>query len=151
MNVEKKTITANGKEYSFLKPFPITIVNIEKQSYVNGEFSNDKYEDALLRMVSRDLKKEDLVKFVGTEVVLENGIKLQPLQITYKQYMNMISTFNKDDATKIVTNFLSICDVKDIKPEDLSMNDIYAIFDAYATLYDKTELNRVIEEIATFR
>lgn len=151
MNMDGKVITVNGKEYKFLKPFPIDVVNVEKQSYVNGEFSKEKYQDGILRLVSKSLKKEDLVKFNGKPVTLENGVKLEPLEIPYKQYSKMLDSFQKDDATKVVKNFLSICNMSELKVEDLTMADIYNIFDAYASLYDSSELERVIAEVADFR
>ena len=151
MDIEKKVIKIGDKEYAFLKPYPITLVNVEKQSLVNGEISIDRYEDGLLRLVSKDIKKENLVKFVGVKVVLENGKELTPNQIPYSQYVKLLNNFEKDDAEKIVKNFLMICNSSEIKPEELTTDDIYAIFDSYSSLYDRTELDRVLSEIASFR
>lgn len=151
MDIEKKVIKIGDKEYAFLKPYPITLVNVEKQSLVNGEISIDRYEDGLLRLVSKDIKKENLVKFVGAKVVLENGKELTPNQIPYSQYVKLLNNFEKDDAEKIVKNFLMICNSSEIKPEELTTDDIYAIFDSYSSLYDRTELDRVLSEIASFR
>lgn len=151
MDIEKKVIKIGDKEYAFLKPYPITLVNVEKQSLVNGEISIDRYEDGLLRLVSKDIKKENLVKFVGAKVVLGNGKELIPNQIPYSQYVKLLNNFEKDDAEKIVKNFLMICNSSEIKPEELTTDDIYAIFDSYSSLYDRTELDRVLSEIASFR
>ena len=151
MDIEKKVIKIGDKEYAFLKPYPITLVNVEKQSLVNGEISIDRYEDGLLRLVSKDIKKENLVKFVGVKVVLENGKELTPNQIPYSQYVKLLNNFEKDDAEKIVKNFLMICNSSEIKPEELTTDDIYVIFDSYSSLYDRTELDRVLSEIASFR
>lgn len=151
MDIEKKVIKIGDKEYAFLKPYPITLVNVEKQSLVNGEISIDRYEDGLLRLVSKDIKKENLVKFVGAKVILENGKELTPNQIPYSQYVKLLNNFEKDDAEKIVKNFLMICNSSEIKPEELTTDDIYAIFDSYSSLYDRTELDRVLSEIASFR
>lgn len=151
MDIEKKVIKIGDKEYAFLKPYPITLVNVEKKSYINGKFSRDRYEDELLRLVSKDLKKENLVKFIGNKVVLENGTELIPIQIPYSQFSKMLSTFEDDDAVTIVKNFLSICNASEIKPEELTTDDIYKIFESYGELYDKTELDRVIDELNSFR
>lgn len=151
MDIEQKIIKINDKDYKFLKPYPITIVNIEKRCYNNGVFDPDRYETELLALVSKSLKRDDMVVYTGKKVKLDSGMELEPIQIPYKQYAKMMASYQTDDATKLVQNFLTICNANEIKPEDLSMDDIYNIMEAYVSLYDRTELDRVISEITTFR
>lgn len=151
IEIQKLVINVKGKDYTILKPYPITIANIEKKAYVGGSFDIGRYEDGLLRLVSKDLKKEDLVKFTPTVVELDNGVVLTPCDISYKQYESMIKTFANDDMTTIVKNYFAICGNTVTKPEELTSDDIDNILDAYISLYDKTELNEVLDQLQSFR
>lgn len=150
IGIEGLKIKVKDKEYNILKPYPITIANIEKKSYINGVFDIGRYEDELLRLISRDLKKQDLVSFTPKSVELDNGVVLTPCEISYEQYEKMLKTFSSDDMTKIVNNFFTICGNSAIKPEELTKDDIYNIANAYVELYDKSELDNVLDQLTKF-
>ena len=149
MDMEKIIININGVDYEFLKPFPITMVNIEKKCAQSKNFVAT-YEDEILKLINKKLRKEDLVTFSGKDVTLSSGIVLSPMTISYRDYEKMVAKFEEEDAVKIVKNYLEICGQDKLDINSLTKEDIYAIMDAYTSLYDRTVLNDVLERMSTF-
>lgn len=149
-DLTKVTITVAGKEYAFLKPYPIYMVELERQSFKDGKYSAISYENALLKMVSKDIKKDDLVKFVGKPLTLSSGVVLTPAQIPFEQYEKMIVTVHDDNIITTVQNFLSICGNSVVDLNKLTKEDVYEILDAYTGLYDRTELDDVLTKLTSF-
>lgn len=149
MDMEKIVINIKGVDYEFLKPFPITMVNIEKKCAQSKNFVAT-YEDEILKLINKKLRKEDLVTFSGKDITLSNGIVLSPMTISYRDYEKMVAKFEEEDAVKIVKNYLEICGQDKLDINSLTKEDIYAIMDAYTSLYDRTVLNDVLERMSTF-
>lgn len=150
MTMEKVVITIQGKEYGFLKPAPIDIVEIERKSYQDGNFNPIAYEDALLGIVSKSIQKKDLVKFNPREISLSSGVVLKPQEIPFEQYEKMIMNFSKDTVATCVTNYLTICGSPKIDIRALTKDEIYDIYNAYSELYDRGELDGILEKLSNF-
>lgn len=148
--IEKVTIKIKEKEYSFLKPAAIDIVEIERKSFANGKFNSFIYEDCLLSIVSKDINKESLVKFNGSDIELSSGVILTPQQISFKQYEKMTENVQSDNMSQSIGNYLKICGNEKIDIRSLTKEDIYKIYDAYVTLYDRSELDDVLEKLNSF-
>lgn len=154
MALEKLEIRVNGQDYTCLKPYPITLMQIEANCTRNdGTLDYDKWTDEILKLISKDIKKEDLVKYNQANVKLENGTELIPSEIPYKQY---VQDFNKlknglKDIRGIMNTYLKYCGIDKYDLDTLSYDDLWAIMDAYNKMFDETELNKVIESISTFR
>ena len=150
MSLEKVNITICGKEYSFLKPMAINMVEIERKSIVNGEFNVSAYEDQLLAMVSKFIKKEDLVKYNGAEVKLSSGETLSAKKISVKQYEDLVGGLATRPIAKTVEDFMSMCGQPKYDVSKLTKDDVYNILDACSNIYDRTELDNVIEKLSSF-
>lgn len=150
MTMEKVVITIQGKEYGFLKPAPIDIVEIERKAYQNGNFNAVAYEDALLRIVSKTLDKKDLVKFNPREIKLSSGAVLAPQEIPFDQYEKMILTFQEDTIATCITNYLNICGSPKIDIRSLTKEEVYDIYSAYVELYNRDELDEVLGKLSSF-
>lgn len=148
--IEKVTIKIKEKEYSFLKPAAIDIVEIERKSFVDGKFNSFIYEDCLLAIVSKDINKESLVKFNGDSIELSSGVVLNPQQISFKQYEKMTENIQSDNMSQSIGNYLKICGNEKIDIRSLTKEDIYKIYEAYVTLYDRSELDDVLEKLNSF-
>ena len=154
MNTDKLEITINGKDYACLRPFPITLMQIEADCTNNdGTIDWDKWTEAMLRLISKDLKVSDLVKYVETTVTLENGTVLKPEEITYKQYTKDYAQLKNGfkDIYGIMNGYLKYCGVKNYDLNTLTYKDLWAIMDAYRDMFDESELNKVLDAINTFR
>lgn len=150
MNLEKMSITICGKEYTFLRPMAIQMVEMERKSMIDGEFNMSAYEKQLLEMVSKSIKKEDLVKFVGSDITLSSGVVLSPKQISLEQYETLVDGLATRPVVNTVEDFMSMCGQSKYDISSLTKDDVYAILDACATLYDRTELDIVIEKLNSF-
>lgn len=148
--IEKATIVIKGKEYAFLKPAPIDIVEIERKSFIDGKFNTMAYEDALLAIVSKDIKKDDLVTFNGKEIELSSGVKLIPQQMPFSQYEKMLDGAQNDTVTKSINNYLAICGNTKLDVRSLTKDDVYNLYEAYMSLYDRQELDEVLEKLNSF-
>lgn len=148
--IEKATINIKGKEYAFLKPAPIDIVEIERKSFIDGKFNNSIYEDALLSIVSKEIKKDDLVAFNGQEIELSSGEKLIPQQIPFHQYEKMVENVQSDTVTKSIGNYLTICGNTKLDIRALTKDDVYNLYTAYIELYDRKELDEVLDKLNSF-
>lgn len=154
MSLDTLEIKINGKDYKFLKPFPITLMQIEADCVSDdGRLDYDKWNRSMLRLVSKELKVEDLVKYNETKVVLENGNELIPTNVSYVQYINDYRKLKKGikDIVGTVDTYLKYCGLTNYDLNTLSYKDIWAIMDAYSTMFDESELNRVLDAIDTFR
>lgn len=148
--IEKVTIKIKEKEYSFLKPAAIDIVEIERKSFVDGKFNYFIYEDCLLGMVSKEINKDTLVKFNGDSIELSSGVVLSPQQISFKQYEKMTENVQSENMSQSIGNYLKICGNEKIDIRSLTKEDIYKIYEAYVTLYDRSELDNILEELNSF-
>lgn len=154
MELEKLEIRVNGKDYVCLKPYPITLMQIEANcSKDDGALNYDKWADEMLKLISKDLNKNDLVKYKPTKVVLENGTTIEASEITYKQYTDGYDKLKNGmkDLSGVMNTYLSYCGIVNYNLGTLTRQDILNIIDAYASMFDETELTKAIEAVSTFR
>lgn len=154
MALEQLTLQINGKEYTCLKPFPITLIQIEANcTKDDGTLDYSKWVQSMLKLISKSLKVEDLVTYKPTSVKLESGEEITPKEISYTQYQKDYEKLKNGlkDIVGVVKNYVGYCGIPDMDLDTLSYSDIYSIINSYATMYDETELNQAIDKIATFR
>lgn len=154
MELEKLEIRIKGNDYVCLKPYPITLMQIEANcTKDDGTINYERWTDEMLRLISKDLKKEDLVEYKPTKVTLENGTVLEPTTITYKQYTDGYNRLKNGlkDITGIMNTYLGYCGIVKYDLSTLTFNDLWAIIEAYCGMFDESELNKAIKAVSTFR
>ncbi|MGL5712746.1 MAG: hypothetical protein ACRCX2_06985 [Paraclostridium sp.] len=149
--LEKATINIQGKEYNFIKPYACDFIDIEDHSYEEEGFNEVKFKTLLLRLVSQKIKIDDLVKIRVEDITLSSGdvIRLNP--IGYESYKKIVNEIKKFSRTSMAKEALKCAGVAgNITLNGFKYEDISALADAFYTMYDDSELDEVVDEIATF-
>lgn len=148
--LEQLSIVIKGKEYKFLKPMAINMVELERQAYKNGVFDKCAYEQGLLRMVSKELNRDDFFEFVGNESELSDGTKLKPRQISIKQYEELVGGISERPIEKTINMYFEICGIDKYDISTLTREDIYKILQECNNIYASSELDEVVDKLANF-
>lgn len=149
--LEKATIVIQGKEYNFIKPYACDLIDIEDKSYASGEFNNFEYMSGVLKLVSQKLNAEDLVIANLEPAILTNGTALPVVDIGYKKYISLVNELRPVTRTKAAKEVLKMAGVSgEINLSAYSYEDLNIMASAFYNLYDDSDLEKVVEEIATF-
>ncbi|MGL5595138.1 MAG: hypothetical protein ACRDDH_14500 [Cetobacterium sp.] len=149
--IEKATVTIKGKEYSFLKPTFVELMRIEDKAITQENVGGDFYNNEMLKLVSRDLKADDLVEFKGEPIILSSGEKLSIPKIGYGEWQKAIGTLKEFSRPDLATMALRATGVQgQITFSGFTYSDVDALAMAFFTLYDATELREVVDKISTF-
>lgn len=154
MALEKLEIRVKGKDYVCLKPFPITLMQIEADcTKDDGTLNYLKWIESMLKLISKDIDIEDLVKYNDSEITLSNQSVLKPSQITYRQYYIDYDKLNNGikDIRGVVNTYLRYCGVTGYDLDTLTYDDLVNIVRAYSEMFDESELTEVVEVFSTFR
>ena len=164
-------ITIAGKEYEFLKPKPVQLMDLEDECYKtneNGEIVLDSglYADQLIKIVDKSLVAKDFIKFNPTKIELSNGKTIEAIDIGYERYNKAKETLaRKVSRKKMAMMYIECCglhphdsltnpkaDVDEtfIVMTDLTYDDLLSLAEAFSMLYDDSELVEITETIATF-
>jgi hypothetical protein len=148
---EFKKVVLKGEEYSFLSPLPIHVMDIEDECFdEEGKYDAGKFQKECLKMISKDLKVEDLISFNDEEFVLKSGEVLKPRNIGYDRFLELQKQNKVIKRTALCSLFLSICGREDIKLETLSMDELNDMAFRFVELFDISELEKAVEVVSTF-
>ena len=148
VKIESAKIKLNGKEYTFLKPTAVEIIELQDSCLTTDGTNLLSYANGLLKWVSNDLSIQDFVKYNKKEVKLTNGEVLILPEIKYEDWFNSISkypTFSRVNYAKEALKSLGVEGKIDLS--NYSYDDISGLGLAYVELYDDSELKKVIEQI----
>lgn len=150
--IEKATITIRDKEYSFLKPTAVDIIEIEdKNMDSSGSLNIVAYNKDLLSLVSRDLKADDFVKFNKQEIEMSNGETIILPEIGYERWAKEVVEIGAFSRAKLAKRALAATGLTgDISLAEFKYNDIDGLALAFFTMYDSEELQDVVKQINTF-
>ncbi|MEG0151554.1 MAG: hypothetical protein RR744_00045 [Cellulosilyticaceae bacterium] len=149
--LEKATINIQGKEYNFIKPYACDFIDIEDQCYEEEGFNEVKFKTLLLGLVSQKIKMDDLVKLTVDEVQMSSGdmVKLNP--VDYATHKKIVGGFKKFSRTGMAKEALKCAGVTgNISLNNFTYEDVSRLADAFYGMYDDSELDEVVDEIATF-
>lgn len=152
MKIEKCTINIKGKEYNFLKPTAVDLIEIEDKCLrPDGTIDGVLYNELMLGLVSRTLNIEDLVTFVPQDVELSDGNILSIPQIPYKQWAEILAGIGSFSRIKLAKAAVASTGVSgEITLEGFKYDDINSLAMVFFGLYETDELRGVVEEISTF-
>lgn len=152
IKIEKSTIKIKGKDYNFLKPTAVDLIEIEDKCLrPDGTVDGVLYNELMLGLVSRTLKIDDLVEFVPQDVELSDGNVLSLPQIPYKQWVEILTEIGGFSRVKLAKAAIASTGVSgDITLEGFKYEDIDSLAMAFFSLYETEELREVVEEISTF-
>ncbi|MGL5050485.1 MAG: hypothetical protein ACRC6E_07625 [Fusobacteriaceae bacterium] len=150
MKIEKATIKIKGKNYTFLKPRAVDMIELEDKAIgTNGEMDFEIYSSEMIKLVAPGLTVDGLVDFVPQEIVLSSGDKIVLPEIGFTKWKAEMTKIGKFSRASLAKNALAISGVSGtISLDDFKYADIDALATGFFKLYDSTELNAVIEEIS---
>jgi hypothetical protein len=152
IKIEKCTIEIKGKKVNFLKPTAIDIIEVEDKCFgANGTINPVQYKEEMLKLISNTLKSSDLVEFVPQAVKLSSGDELSIPEIGYDVWVKTISEIEGFSRVKLAKQALLASGLSGVN--DLSgfkYEDIDSLAMAFFSLYDNSELDRVVDELITF-
>ena len=140
------------KEYNFLKPTAVELIEIEDQCFkADGTLDQIKYNELILGLVSKKISAKDLVTFNKNEVELSSGDKLSIPEIGYDKWLCSLEAIGGFSRIKLAKNAVSATGVSgEVNLSGFKYEDIDALAMAFFTLYDVTELNKAVDDITTF-
>lgn len=152
IKMEKSTIIINEKEYNFLKPTAVDIIEIEDKCFrPDGSLDQNKYNELMLGLVSKKLKIDDLVTFNRQVVTTTTGEEIELPRVAYTDWIKSLEAIGEFSRVKLAKTALACTGVTgEITFGGFKYADIDALAMAYFSMYDTTELKRVVDEIATF-
>lgn len=153
LKIEKATINIKGKDYNFLKPTAVDLIEIEDKCFKgDGTLDRSLYQESILGLVSKKISVEDLVEFSkDNEVELSSGDKLSIPEIGYSKWIKTIEAIGEFSRVKLAKTAIASTGVSgEINLSGFKYEDIDQLAMAYFTLYDTAELTKAVDEIATF-
>lgn len=152
LKIEKATIVIKEKEYAFLKPTAVELIEIEDDCFKeDGTMDVNKYNQKMLGLVSKSLKVEDLVEYRKQDIEMSDGTTLTIPEIGYYNWTNEISKIEKFSRVKLAKCALRATGVSgEIDLSTFKYEDIDKLSMAFFNLYNNEELKRVVDEVATF-
>ncbi|MGL5717428.1 MAG: hypothetical protein ACRCX7_11085 [Cetobacterium sp.] len=152
VKIEKSAITIKGKEYSFLKPTAVELIEIEDKCFKpDGTMDTALYNELMIGLISKTIKIGDLVEFNSQEVELSTGDKLTLPEVGYAKWLSNLEEMGGFSRIKLAKTAVASTGVSgEINLSGFKYQDIDALAMAYFTLYDTSELKRVVDEVATF-
>ena len=149
--IEKETITIKGKDYTFLKPTAVEIIELQDSCFSEGKIDVIKYARGLLGMISKELKVEDFVKFNPKEVELHDGSKFTFPEIPYEKWAEEIAKQGKFSRAAMAKIALASSGVEgNITLQGMNYNDIHNLAMGYFELYDDSDLKEITNTIENF-
>lgn len=150
--LEKGKVTINGKEYEFLKPYACDIIEIEDSSYGdNFKFNEMVYLKGMLGLVSPELKVDDLVTLNKTPIKLSTGEEIVPKDISFEEFLKRRSEITSVTRNTFAKEMLELCGIEDVQGlQSFKYSDISDLADAYLSLFDRTILDKAVDDITCF-
>ena len=152
IKLEKCTVIIKGKECNFLKPTAVDIIEVEDKCFrPDGTLDQRKYNELMVGLVSSKISVLDLVEFKKNDVELSSGDTLSLPEIGYDKWLSSLEEIEGFSRIKLAKNAVAITGVSgEITLSGFKYEDIDALAMAYFTMYDTSELSRVVDEVATF-
>lgn len=152
VKIEKCTIKIKGKDYNFLKPTAVELIEIEDKSInPNGTINVKLFNDSVLKLVSAKLSADDLVEFKPQEVELSSGDKLSLPEVGYDKWTSVMEEMGTFSRIKLAKTAVASTGVSgEITLAGFTYQDIDALAMAYFGMYDVSEMTRVVDEVTTF-
>lgn len=149
--IEKAKIEIRGKEYTFLKPTAVEIIELQDSCFADGVVDTMKYARGLLAMISKDLRVEDFVKFQPKEIELHDGSKFTFPEIPYDKWSEQIASQGKFSRVAMAKLALASSGVEgNITLQGMNYNDIHNLAMGYFELYDDSDLKEITDKIENF-
>lgn len=149
MNLETCKINIEGKDYTYLKPTAVELIEIEDKCLTaDGGINEVLYAESILRLVSAKLSINDLVKFNNEEIELTSGDKFSIPEIPFKDWdasIKEIGRFSRVEMAKLAIKSTGVSG--EIKLDGFKYQDIDAMAHLYFSLYDTSVLKSVIDEV----
>lgn len=149
MKLEKATIKVKGKEVDFLKPTVIELIEIEDDCMdLNGNIDVLKYNERMISLLGCSYKVEDFVKVKRKDIELSTGEKFTIPEMSYEEWFKKMKSFDKLSRIQFAKTAIALTGVSgNITLEGFTYDDITNIGLSFATMYDDSELNEVVEQI----
>lgn len=150
--IESQTIKIKGTEYTFLKPNAVDMIEIEDRCIgADGAIDEIGYAKRLLELVDRSLKIDDFIKFNGEPVELSSGDKIVIPDTGFDVWNDEVRSIETFSRVKLATIALRLSGVKgEISLHEFKYEDIDSLAMRAYTLYDSSELTKLIEKITSF-
>lgn len=150
--IEKAVVVIKNVEYAFLKPSAVELIEIEDKCIgVDGEIDNVLYNNLMVKLVDAKLKADDLIVFNKQNIELSSGDILSLPEVGYEAWANVIGKMEKFSRVEMAKHAIKASGVSgDISLSGFKYEDIDKLAMAFFSLYDASELKRVVDEIATF-
>ncbi|MGL5716968.1 MAG: hypothetical protein ACRCX2_28390 [Paraclostridium sp.] len=150
--IERAEIVINGEKKVFLKPNAIELIEIEDKCITStGGMSNAIYNKLMLGLVDAKLKVEDLVKFKSEPIEMSSGEFVSIPEIGYDKWASALEEMDSFSRVELARHALRATGVTgDITFSGFKYGDIDSLAIGFFSLYDASELKRVVDEIATF-
>ena len=148
IKIESAKIKLNGKEYTFLKPTAVEVIELQDSCLTTDGTDVLKYANGLLKWISKDLSIQEFVQYNKKEVELTNGETLILPEMKYEEWFSSISKYTSFSRVNYAKEALKSLGVEgNIDLSNYSYDDISGLGLAYIELYDDSELKKVIEQI----
>lgn len=151
MKLEKAIVKIKGQDVTFLKPTVVELINIEDECFdANGNIDKIKYDKAILGLVNASYRVEDFVKRVDEKIELSTKETFSLPEISYEEWMVRLKALPKINRVALTKLALGLSGVSgEITLEGFTYEDITNIGYAFLTMYDDSELNEVVDAIAS--
>lgn len=150
--IERAEIVINGEKKVFLKPSAIELIEIEDKCITsNGGMSNTIYNKLMLGLVDAKLKVEDLIEVNNEPIEMSTGEFVTIPEIGYDKWSSVLEGMESFSRVELAKHALRATGVSgDITFSGFKYEDIDSLAMGFFSLYDVSELKRVVDEIATF-
>ncbi|MGL5713872.1 MAG: hypothetical protein ACRCX2_12690 [Paraclostridium sp.] len=152
VKIEKSTIIIKNKEYAFLKPTAVDLIEIEDKCIcIDGTIDTALYDELMLGLVSKDIKKSDLIEYIPQTVELSDGNELSIPEVPYDKWLASMESMESFSRIRLAKNALIATGASgEITFTGFQYADIDKLAMAYFGMYDASELRRVVDELNTF-
>ena len=144
-------IKLGGKDYKFIKPKAVELIDIEDSCFTESGVDNIKYYSSVLGLVSKELKIDDFVKYNKQVVNLSSGEEFAIPEIGYEAWSKSGAEMDKLSRTKLAQLALK-AGVPDgeVTLDNFKYDDINGLAEGYMSLYDDSELQDAVSRIISF-